>query len=181
MLNIDKYIVKLNTDIAIKHKGNKHRISCELNNLFLQSDKLVFETLTFPNKIINNVEIIANNVEYVITVTINNNLYKFILPSDYPFKIPLSIHYNNNNYKNILSTNTPKIKYYLKKIYGLSCLCCSSLSCSNNWTPAISIASIINEINYNVKLKKDLLLYILCDYIKIKYGCSFAYFEYYLL
>lgn len=159
----------LNTDLFFKEKGIKHRISCEINNLFLQcgnNDSVSIEPI--DNK-------------YMVKVILNNNTYKFVLPVSYPFKQPEEIFYNNNNYNKILSTNTDKIRYYLIKIYGKTCLCCSSLTCGVNWMPSIPLSALINEINTNVKLKKDLLLYILCDYIKIKYKCHFAYIESYLL
>ena len=155
----------MNTDLSIKHKGVKNRISHEFNNLFFQSDSILVEHI---------------NNQYIFTISINLNIYKFILHPDYPFKPPEQIFYNNINYKKILLTNTPKIRYYLDKFYRLNCLCCSSLTFGTYWTPAISLGSIINEINHNIKLKKKLFIYILCDYIKIKYKCEFAHIDIYL-
>ena len=156
----------LNTNLSIKHKGTLCRISHEFNNLMLQCNNVYFEYL---------------NNEFIFSVTINNHKYKFILSSDYPFKPPSQIYYNNITYKKLVSTNTPKIQHYLSKMYGLTCLCCSSFLCGANWTPAITIATMINEINNTLKMKRDLLLYILCDTIKLKHKCEFAYIESYLI
>ena len=92
---------------------------------------------------------------------INNNArtYKFILTIQYPFY-------------------PPKM---LKKIKGQDCLCCHSLNCSANWSPAIKLYHIIGEINNTLKFKRDIINLLLADKIKIKNNIPYAYIEEYLI
>jgi hypothetical protein len=109
-----------------------------------------------------------------------DNEYKFILDQNYPFRSPKYFFVNNINYKKKLCFINSKLLVYLKKIYGIDCLCCNSLFCNNNWSPGNRLEQIINEYNDNVLIKKNIVKHYLCDLIKKKYNCDFAYFELYL-
>ena len=69
----------------------------------------------------------------------------------------------------------------VKKLRGNDCLCCHSLNCSANWSPAVRLYHIINEIKSILKFKKDIINLLLADKIKIKYNIPYAYFEAYLV
>lgn len=149
----------LNTNLTCwKNGGLNTRIVNEMGNLMFQCNSVKF-------KIIDN--------EYIFNIEYNNNNYNILLHKDYPFKSPNRIFFNGIDYKQILSIRELRISNYLKKYYGLDCLCCSSIICINNWIPTSNISHIINDINNTRRIKKEILLRMLCDTIKIKYNCEF--------
>ena len=160
----------LNTDLSLwrnncKNPSMKSRIISEIGNMMYQCDNI-------------NLKII--NDEYNISIKYKNKIFDIILSNDYPFKIPLSVIVNGRDYRQILSTNEPKINEYLKKYYYIGCLCCFSIMCPDNWMPTYNISHVINDMMKNIRIKRELLLYILCDNIKIKYRCYFLNIEEYL-
>jgi hypothetical protein len=79
---------------------------------------------------------------------------KFIIPCDYPFKIPF-LYVKGNKYIQMLNNAT----YLLNK---KECLCCISILCPNNWSPIHNIKDIINEYNNIAKqmiLSKNLKVF----------------------
>ena len=58
---------------------------------------------------------------------------------------------------------------HLKQISGKDCLCCSSLTCTHNWSPGYNLNFLINEIKYYKNIKKNLVFKIFIKYIKLKY------------
>jgi hypothetical protein len=94
--------------------------------------------------------------------------YKFIINNNYPFLNP-NVYVNNIDYKQLLITKHTSEKNNLKKFKGIDCLCCSSLTCHYNWTPAIKLNNIITEIKKFKQIKRDLIYKIIIDKIKIKY------------
>ena len=106
----------------------------------------------------------CNNINLEIFDKSNNIiiLFEFFTNNVYPFQAPSQIKINNYNYINLLQNIN---KTFLHKITNSSlCLCCKSIICSNNWTPTITLKSILNEIYTNIYLKK---LYIYHIFIKI--------------
>ncbi len=91
----------------------------------------------------------------------------FKMKNDYPFKPPIT-KINNYDYITLIgNTNS----HYLNEIKGTKgiCLCCISLLCSNNWCPVIKLLDIINEIKYNLNIKKNIVKRILIDKVTDKY------------
>lgn len=96
---------------------------------------------------------------------LNNSYIVLKVPNDYPFQPYniLEIQINNNsinNYLKYIADLSVKIKkldkdilYNYLLIYNKikprilysDCMCCNSLSCSNNWSPAKTFIDIINE------------------------------------
>ena len=148
-----------------KNNGTNSRIVSEIGNLIFQCESVKIEII---------------NDKYNIFIKHNNNNYHMILLKSYPFEIPQFVFFNNINYKKILLMNEPRINNYFKKYYGRDCFCCFSIFCKYNWKPTNNISDIINEINNTIKIKKEILLYILCDTIKNKYNCEFLYIIEYL-
>ena len=72
-------------------------------------------------------------------------------------------------------------KKMLKKIKDQDCLCCHSINCSANWSPAIKLNRIIGEINNTLKFKRDIINLLLADKIKIRYNIPYAHIEEYLV
>jgi hypothetical protein len=155
----------MNTDLSLKVKGIPNRINSEIINLFNQSDLVSSERK-------------AKSI--LITVIKEKNKYELELSDDYPFKPPKNIIYNGINYKQSISNYSEKIRKILKNKYHINCLCCNTLFCGTNWTPACNISHIINEIYKFSKIKKEIRIIILCDEIRSKFNCCFAEFEKYL-
>lgn len=156
---------QMNIDLGIKAKGIANRINNEIANLFNQTDFVSSE-----------------RKENAISIKIikDKNIYELDLEKDYPFKPPVNIKYNGNNYKKSLFNYSLKSKKILKSYYFMECLCCNTLLCAGNWTPACNICHIINEIDKIKKIQKEIIIRILCDEIRVKYLCYFAEFEKYL-
>ena len=157
---------QMNTDLGIKAKGIANRINSEIANLFNQSDFVSSE-----------------KKENAITIKVikHKNTYEFDLQKDFPFKPPVNIRYNGKNYKRSLHNYSGKIQEILKKKYYMDCLCCNTLLCGTNWTPAINTSHLINEIDRIIKIQKEIIIISLCDEIRTKYLCYFVDFEKYLI
>ena len=155
----------MNTDLNVKVKGIPNRINSEIINLYNQSDFVSSERK--PKSIL-------------ITVIKDKNKYELELPSDYPFKPPKNISYNENNYKQTLTNCSQRIRNILKKKYCINCLCCDTIICGSNWMPSMNTSHIINEIDKFSKIKKEIKVILICDEIRNKYLCTFAEFEKYL-
>jgi ubiquitin-protein ligase len=97
----------------------------------------------------------------------NNTIYNFVISKNYPFEPP-SVYINNKNYGQFLRCPNKFLKI-LKYIRGIDCLCCNSCICRNNWSPAMSMKHIIEEIGYNKITKFNIMIKILLDKIKQKY------------
>jgi ubiquitin-protein ligase len=97
----------------------------------------------------------------------NNNVYSFTINEYYPFTKP-KVEINFVDYANFLTTSQLSSKV-LCKIHGIDCLCCSSITCHSNWSPAYSINHIILEIRNYKRYKKHILYKIFADKIKHKY------------
>ena len=70
-------------------------------------------------------------------------------------------------------------KKLVKKVRGQDCLCCYSVNCAENWTPAIKLNVIIDEIKGILQFKRDVINSLLGQKIEQKYniphGCISSY------
>lgn len=143
-------------------------IKCIKNRLLREYDELY---KIYPNSII---FIFYNEKFKTITFSVRIdeknkiNNYNFIMDKKYPFAPP-KIIYNNKPYSNLLKIPSTRFTTILEKIYNNSCLCCKSLDCKYNWCPAITMNTIINDINKTRKYKRYIVIYILQMQIKNKY------------
>jgi len=126
----------------------------------------------------NNIKLEKNNLNVIITLKCNNNNYIFELSPSYPFTMPVKILVNNVNYNKIKKIYDERMKPYLKKYTGHDCFCCQSLVCSANWSPALRLTSIINEIQTTLTIKYKIIMHVLCDQIREKYECVGEYGEF---
>jgi len=157
---------QMNTDLNNKAKGIAHRINSEIANLFTQTD---FVSSERKGSVIS------------LKVIKGENIYEIDLQKDYPFKPPVNIKYNGDDYKKSLFNYSEKMTKILKRNYFMECLCCNTLLCGTNWIPTCNISHIINEIDKITKIQNEVLIILLCDEIREKYLCTFAYFEKYLI
>ena len=156
---------QMNTDLSVKARGISNRINSEILNLFNQSDFVSSE---------------RKGTSILIKVIKGENTYEFDLQKDYPFKPPVNIRCNGNNYKRSLHNYSENFRKILKNKYHMECLCCNTVLCGTNWTPACNSTHIINEMDKIIKIQKEIIIIILCDDIRSKYLCTFAEFEKYL-
>jgi hypothetical protein len=171
LTTVSEYIEMNNDQIElIKIKCLKNRIKNECNILYKEYHNVLVEVNSDKNITIKAVEFTNTNV-----IT-----YKFLITHLFPF-YPPKIFVNDRPYLNILQMTGEYEKYMLKKLKGKDCLCCYSLNCSVNWSPAIKLYHIINEIKNTLKFKRDIINLLLADKIKIKYNIPYAYIEQYLV
>ena len=85
---------------------------------------------------------------YIYEIINNKRIcYQFIVGINYPFKPP-EVYLNNHKYRQLLYSKTNYEIINLKKISGKDCLCCTSLTCSINWSPGYILNNLIYEIKY---------------------------------
>jgi ubiquitin-protein ligase len=140
----------------------KKRVKRELENLYKLFNDIVVDLQTNDSQGILKISICER---------IKNNKYKyeFIINENYPF-VPPKIFYQNKPYINFLRIEYNKFFFDIfKKITGKTCLCCSSYTCTSNWTPAITMEKIIHEIYDFRKYRRDIINKLLADKIKFKY------------
>ena len=115
--------------------------------------------------IYNNIDIkeINNNKEIII----NNK--KIILSKYYPFEMPI-FHINNIDYNEYLYINNHKINEILKKYFNITCLCCSSLLCKNNWHPRNTIQDLFKELDNTNYIKTNVKNMIFLEILSKKYN-----------
>ena len=89
---------------------------------------------------------------------LNNLIFDFIIPFEYPFKPP-KINYKGKSIRWIFKTNK-LFKDDLKKIMNTTCLCCSSITC--NWGPTLNIINLVHEIKFFINIKLLLVELFFC-------------------
>lgn len=113
---------------------------------------------------------ISRQCKPVLNIYDNSNglIYSLTLDTNYPFSSP-KVQINYRTYYEFLRVGISSFSENLKKIYKINCLCCSSITCGDNWTPAYTTNHIINEIRIFKGYKRDLINKLFADKIKIKY------------
>jgi len=95
------------------------------------------------------------------------NIYRLIFNNDYPFKPPI-VKIDFESYCYSLQLNFSFLKI-LKKIHGIDCLCCNSITISKNWSPTYTSNSIFLEIRKYRQFRRDIIDKIMLDKIKKLY------------
>ena len=163
------HIIESNNQILNEKKNNisVKRIIRECNSLYS----------IYPSVVVN---IVSDEMTITVSENINNKTYnyKFVLRDGYPFKPP-RIFFNGRPYIDFLKMNGDYEKKMVKKVRGQDCLCCYSVNCAENWTPAIQLNIIINEIKRILQFKRDVINSLLGQKIEQKYniphGCISSY------
>jgi ubiquitin-protein ligase len=158
--------------ISIKNKTQQRRLRNDCQVLFQNYDDLLI------------CQEENNNINVTVTENVYPNkvrVYRFEIETlYYPFHPP-NIYINNNSYLSMLRISGDFEKKLVKKIKGQDCLCCHSLSCKSNWSPAIRLNHIADEIRSILKLKRDMVNILLAEKIKTKFNIPYAYIESYLV
>ena len=104
----------------------------------------------------------TNEVHFVIE-EFNDKVLKFILPERYPFHQP-KLMINDNFYKNCILQNPTceRINTFLKK-NRVDCMCCSSIICDKNWSPAYRMENVLFEIAQVRTIKNYVKQYLIMD------------------
>lgn len=163
------HIIESNNQIFNKIKNNTcvKRMMRECNSLYSM----------YPSVVVN---IILDKITITVSENINNKTYnyKFDMYNDYPFKPP-RIFFNGRPYIDFLKMNGDYEKKMVKKVRGQDCLCCYSVNCAENWSPAINLNVIIDEIKRTLQFKRDVINSFLGQKIEQKYniphGCISSY------
>jgi len=113
----------------------KKRITHELNELVK-----VYSLMTI------NFDPSLNLLDVIIEDTEHNNIYKFVIGNQYPFKPP-QIFVNLKPYLSILNIKSVEFGKQLNNLMGQNCcLCCNTITRDLNWSPCYTLAKLILEI-----------------------------------
>ena len=102
------------------------------------------------------------------------NCLTMTLSQDYPFKPPRFLKINGRDYRYMLKNMPKRVKYlydfsndmYYEELAKIrknqyspnkTCLCCKSILSSDNWSPAIMLHNILNEIEQHNLLKRKIM------------------------
>jgi hypothetical protein len=154
--NIDEIILITQIPIVIRR-----RLTKECKSLIKTCNKIVV-------KYSHNEDIIVNVYKKEENIL---NLYSFKIPIAYPFNSPRFI-INSIPQNEFFDLKTNRFRNILRYIKGITCLCCHSCISRTNWTPAITIENIINQLIEYKKIKYNIGLKIMSDKIKEKYLIS---------
>jgi len=101
----------------------------------------------------------------------------FTIGQDYPFAKPV-VHVRKPNGKYVTYSSSlmlcGRLLSYTKKLYGLDCLCCSSILCTDNWSPCSSLVGVGNEFIRNRTIKLHVTIAILVEQLLGSHRCEFA-------
>lgn len=106
-------------------------------------------------------------------IMINNIIFTIKFPSHYPFRAP-DLFINDIPYIKML-----KIKLKELKEINIECLCCKSVTCTNNWRPSLKVDDIIEEYFKNKKIINKIIEKRLLNTICINYNIPLE-LEYYI-
>lgn len=91
-----------------------------------------------------------------------NTIYTFSFNhSRYPF-VPPNLQINYKSYFYFYRTTNEYVINAIQQYIGSNCMCCKSIVCPNNWSPANSLTNIIEEHKYfrNIIRKNAYAVYV---------------------
>lgn len=136
---------------------NNDYIFNHYNNTFLKRWNI--ELLDFhKKKEYKNIQFTLYNEK--IRITIDN--YNFILTNKYPF-YPPKVLIRNKPYLNYLKYPMSERIQDILRVHKISCICCSSISNRNIWSPAYQVKNILDEIKRVNDIKKYVKNYLMVD------------------
>lgn len=145
-----------------------------LNNItpITRRKRISAELKLFINKFGSiNLSFTTDSDSLVLTIIDNNitpqfNTFSFVLPNEYPFRPPKVI-INGQNYTKLIKMNNHEKLHVLKSLTDKDCLCCNTITCNDNWSPAMTFIDIISEIKQNFKLIDKISLQMTFDKFKL--------------
>ena len=179
MTDLSFFNKRLNHELSVlnKEKLSKQCFKKEYDLKFLigfhKEDKTVVFFIDVDYKII------------VINMVFESNCYPFKSPNiiigidhNYSYFNLLSENYSNvklkkkvnNNFRYVLAIILEISDKYLESLLNLNnCWCCSSILCSNKWSPCFKICNILQEIYNKSKVVRNIKYYIFMKNIMLKY------------
>jgi ubiquitin-protein ligase len=100
-----------------------------------------------------------------------NRIYEIILSDNYPFAPP-KLNINSKPYSYYYKPSYNKYNELLLKYKKIRCLCCQTMLCGDNWSPAFTVSNIIKEVHDFENYFKEISHRIIIDVIKRKYLIS---------
>ena len=157
---MDSYLVHIVKNMK------KGRIKNELLSYALNDENKQFGKFPIHKDVVlcsieeNSKEIIATYIFYVNVnkTTIINMIFNIDRP--YPFYPPKIKIFGHIEYREMLQINMD-----LFPNENIECLCCSSLTCKNNWKPHKLLLDVFNEIKRNLELKMRVVDLICCKHV----------------
>jgi len=145
--------------------GLRNRIKRELE--LLQKNGYLFHILSINHECYNK---LYNINTYIITIqnNIDNKIYEFTLPIDYPFRPP-KLKINDCLYLNHQKLSSQYFIDALIEYKGIKCFCCESILCSNNWSPGLTFKNIFEEIIKFRDYCREISHRVIINVIKRKY------------
>jgi len=141
----------------------------------MTSKRVLNEAIILRKTYINNEDIIVTlKKDETFVITVNNKTFN--IPKNYPFVKP-TIFINNISYYSFLQTNSKRILQLLGK-NKIDCLCCSTILCKDNWSPAYTIEKLLKEIEIMNNVKRRVKYQICIEDILKKYNYSNFIFHY---
>jgi ubiquitin-protein ligase len=127
----------------------------------------------YPNHTKIEVEINENGkIEVTVFDILEDKLqkYGFIITDNYPFTAP-KIFFQSRPYIEFLRMTNSQLKSsgIFKMVTNKDCFCCTSINCSENWSPGLTLEKIIAEILQIKKQKRDFVNKLMADKIKLRY------------
>lgn len=119
-------------------------------NTYIKNDIVELIDITIENNILNAsffLQLTSNKIT-IINVIFDENCF-------YPFKPPNIKIFNNIDYISLLQISPTQLENL--GVNDTSCLCCSSLTCKNNWSVTYNLSDIFHEIKHNLILKSRLV------------------------
>ena len=104
----------------------------------------------------------------LVTFIKRGDTYIFTIPKNYPFESP-KMMINGIDQNKLFNLRTKRFITILKYVSGFDCLCCNSYLCRNNWSPAVTLNRVINQIEAYKNYKYFIFLKLISDKIKEKY------------
>ena len=161
-MEINSDLIKNNNLILEKHSriAIRKRLKREIDTMY-----------PFFNEIVVYDKDLQESVKVTVSEFINGKKqkYEFIIDLHYPF-VPPKIYFQGKPYMDFLRINYDKNELNLfKKVSGYECLCCHSLNCRDNWSPAITLKKIIEEIYRFKQVKRNVIYKMIINKIKSKY------------
>lgn len=136
---------------------NNHNIFSHYDNTFIKRWNIEF--LDFhKKKEYKNIQMNLSNNEMRVTI----DKHTFILSNKYPF-YPPKVLFRNKPYLNYVKYPMSERIQNILHIQKISCMCCSSISNRNMWSPAFQIKDILNEIKRVNDIKKYVKHYLMVD------------------
>jgi ubiquitin-protein ligase len=107
-----------------------------------------------------------NEMHFIIEKN-NGTVLKFLLSNKYPFQEPKLLINNYYYNRNVLQNpSSAKISNLFKK-YKINCMCCCSIICHKNWSPAYRIKNVLDEIEEVNIIKRYVKQFLIMDEICI--------------